>query len=290
MLSSSQENTGHITMADIHLSSNAQTSQQKNSIGIFCDLQNVNSIKVTGDLLLKFAQLRGSINCQKLYYNSRNKDQTAIIYYNSRNKDQTAIKNILESLGFDCVDVPDTSPNSADHRLMADCVQLFAPQRSPIPNIIILVLGDWDYAGLISILLALGKKVIIFAQRGSASPKLIKLVGDDNFHFVDELPELVANKTQTTVVDSQISYNEAIKYLTEAIKTALHQGKPTVFGYIDKLMRQRCANYQGASSILTPNGKPFSRFSKFVDAAVKDGKVKMQNQQLFLIELDKLAA
>lgn len=41
---------------------------------------------------------------------------------------------------------------------------------------------------------------------------------------------------------------------------------------------------------MKPDGKPFSRFSKFVDVAVKDGKVKMQNQQLFLIELDKLAA
>ncbi|MBD2204190.1 NYN domain-containing protein [Calothrix sp. FACHB-1219] len=265
-------------MADIHLSSNGEASQQKNSIGIFCDIQNVSSIKGKGDLLLKFAQLRGRIDCKKLYYNSRNKDQTAI-------------KNILESLGFLCVDVPDTSPNSADHRLMADCVQLFAPKRSPIPNIIILVLGDWDYAGLISILKALGKKVIIFAQRGSASPKLIKLVGNDNFHFVDELPQLVGNETQpqATVVKSQISYDEAIEYLTEAIKTALHQGKPTVFGYIDKLMRQRCTKYQGASSILTPNCKAFSRFSKFVYAAVKDGKVKMQNQQLFLVELDKLA-
>lgn len=221
-------------MADIHISLNRQASQQKNYIGIFWDLQNVNSIKEKGHLLLKFAQLRGCIHCKNLYYNSKHKYQTAT-------------KNILESLGFSCVDVPDSSKNSADHRLMADCVQLFTPQRSPIPNIIILVLGDWDYAGLISILQALGKKVIIFAQRGSASPKLIKLVGDDNFHFVDELPQLVANETQpqTTVFKSQISYNEAINYLTEAIKTALHQGKPTVFGYIDKLMRQRCANYQG---------------------------------------------
>ncbi|QIR41030.1 NYN domain-containing protein [Tolypothrix sp. PCC 7910] len=266
-------------MADIHISSNKQASQKKNHIGIFCDIQNVNSIKGKGHLVLKFARLRGRIHCKNLYYNSKHKDQTAT-------------KNILESLGFYCVDVPDTSPNSADYRLMADCVQLFTPQRSTIPNIIILVLGDWDYAGLISMLQALGKKVIIFAQRGSVSPKLIKLVGDDNFHFVDELPQLVANETQApnTVVKYQISYNEAIEYLTEAIKTALRKGKPTRFGYIDILMRQLCDNYQGYSSILTPNGKTFSCFSKFVDAAVKDGKVKMQNQQLFLIEIDKLAA
>jgi uncharacterized LabA/DUF88 family protein len=277
MLSSSQENTGCTKMAHANQSFNRQTSQRKTSIGIFCDLQNVDSIKGKGDLLLAFAQSMGRINFKS-------------VYYNSQHKNQSSGKNMLESLGFKCVDVPCYLENSADYRLISDCIKQVA--LNPSLQIIMLILGDWDFAGLICILKSLGKKVIIFAQRGSASPKLIKLVGDDNFHFVDELPELVANKTQTqtTVVESQISYNEAIEYLAEAIKTALHQGKPTVFAYIDKLMRQRCANYQGASSILTPNGKAFSRFSKFIDVAVKDGKVKMQNQQLFLIELDKLAA
>jgi uncharacterized LabA/DUF88 family protein len=277
MLSSLPKNSGCTKMAHANQSSNRQTSQRKTSIGIFCDLQNVDSIKGKCDLLLAFAQSMGRINFKS-------------VYYNSQHKNQSSGKNMLESLGFKCVDVPCYSENSADYRLISDCIQQVA--LNPSLQIIMLILGDWDFAGLICILKSLGKKVIIFAQRGSASPKLIKLVGDDNFHFVDELPELVANKTQpqTTVADSQISYNEAIEYLTEAIKTALHQGKPTVFGYINELMRQRCANYQGASSILTPNGKAFSRFNKFVDAAVKDGKVKMQNQQLFLIELDKLAA
>ena len=41
-----------------------------------------------------------------------------------------------------CVDVPDHSENSADYRLMADCVLLFAPKPSPSPNTIILVLED----------------------------------------------------------------------------------------------------------------------------------------------------
>lgn len=131
-------------------------------------------------------------------------------------------------------------------------------------------------------------------NRGSESPKLIKLVGNYNFHFVDELPQLVANsnKTQLQNIDivSQINYKDAIEYLIEAIKTVSSQGKPTVFGRIDKLMRQRCTKYQGYLTISTDDGKKFKSFSQFIDAAVRDGKVQKQGQELFLVELDKLAA
>lgn len=123
---------------------------------------------------------------------------------------------------------------------------------------------------------------------------MIKLVGNDNFHFVDELPQLVANSNKTqhqnTDIVSQINYKEAIEYLIEAIKTALSQGKPTVFGRIDRLMCQRCAKYQGYLSISTDDGKKFKSFSQFIDVAVNDGKVRKQNQELFLTDLDTLAA
>lgn len=81
-----------------------------------------------------------------------------------------------------------------------------------------------------------------------------------------------------------------IEYLIEATKTVSSQGKPTVFGRIDRLMRQRCANYKGCSSISMPDGNKFKSFSQFIDVAVKDGKVRKQNQELFLVELDKLVA
>ncbi|MEH2422993.1 MAG: NYN domain-containing protein [Nostoc sp.] len=260
-------------------SSKKQTSQHQNYIGIFADIQNVSSIKGKGHLLLEFAQSKGRIGCKNVYYN---------LHY----IDQVSIKNELENLGIKGVNVPEHSENSADYRLISDCINWVA--FNPSVKIIIFVLGDWDYAGLICILKALGKKVIVFAQRGSENPKLIKLVGNENFYFVDELPQLVGNSNKTqpqnTGIVSQINYNEAIEYLIEAINTALSQGKPTIFGCIDKLMRQRCANYQGCSSISMPDGKKFKSFSQFIDIAVKDGKVKNQGQELFLVQLDKLAA
>ncbi|MEH2448004.1 MAG: NYN domain-containing protein [Nostoc sp.] len=233
-LFSSPKNTGYITMPHANQSSKKHTSQHQNSIGIFADIQNVSSIKGKGHFLLKFAQSKGRIDCKNVYYNSH--------YIN-----QVSTKNELEILGMKCVDVPDHSNNSADYRLIADCVQTVA--FNPSLKTIILFSGDWDYAGLICILKSLDIKVIVFAQRGSESPRLIKLVGDDNFHFIDELPQLVGNSNKThpqnTNILSQINYDDAIKCLIKAINTALSQGKPTVFGHIDKLMRQLCPKYQG---------------------------------------------
>ena len=266
-------------MTHVEQSSKKPASQQKNYIGIFVDIQNVSSIKGKGSFLLKFAQSKGRIDCKNVYYNSH--------YIN-----QVYTKNKLELIGMKGVDVPDNSENSADYRLINDCINWVA--FNPSTNMIILVLGDWDYAGLICILKALRKKVIIFAQRGSESSQLIKLVSNENFYFVDELPQLVGNSNkiqpQNTALMSQINCKEAIEYLIEAIKTASSQGKPTVFGRIDKLMRQGCANYQGYLSISTDDGKKFKSFSQFIDVAIKDGKVRKQNQELFLTELDILAA
>ncbi|MEA5579942.1 NYN domain-containing protein [Nodularia harveyana UHCC-0300] len=266
-------------MSDFHQVSQTLECRQKSCVGVFCDIQNVPSIKGKGDLLIQFAESQGRVI-------SKN------VYYNSHHSSQNTAKSSLEKLGFLGVDVPDGSKNSADYRLMADCLKLFAPKLPAYPNIIILVLGDWDFAGLISVLKTLGKTVIVFAERGSASPKLINLVGNENFHYVDELDNLVQNKTksQSTAICSQINYNEAIDCLTEAIKTALSQSKKTKFGFIDRLMRQSCAKYQGFSSICTHDGKKFKNFSQFINAAVKDGKIRKKNEELFLINTDRLAA
>jgi hypothetical protein len=261
------------------LSVNTQTVQKKDSVAIFCDFQNVNSITKNADLLLDFAKIQGSVNWKNFYYNSQHKNQVDA-------------KNKLELLGFNCVDVPDNSKNSADARLTFDCTQLFAPKLSPIPNIIILVLGDWDFAGLISMLQAIRRKVIVFAQKGSASPKLINLVGAENFHFIDDLPALVKRKIQpqVNIIHPQISYNEAVECLMKAVKKALSQNKPTNYSYLNELMRKISPHYQGIPSISTPDGKKFKTFGQFIDMVVKEGKVIRQNQQLFLMELDKIAA
>lgn len=129
-----------------------------------------------------------------------------------------------------------------------------------------------------------GKKVIVLAQKGSASQRLINLVGDEHFYLIDDLPKLVQkrNQPQITNIHAQISYNEAVECLKEAIKKAVTQGKPTNYSYLSKLMRQFLSKYQGVPSISTPNGKKIKTFTQFVDMVVKEGRIIRQNQDLFL--------
>jgi hypothetical protein len=107
----------------------------------------------------------------------------------------------------------------------------------------------------------------------------------DEFHFVEDLPQ-IRNKTQCLEHsnDFHIQYNEAVDYLIEAIKTVSNQGKPTKFSKIDNVMRQLFPKYKGFACICNPDGGTFSRFSKFLEAVERDGKIRMHEQNLLLIE------
>ncbi|QSJ14085.1 NYN domain-containing protein [Nostoc sp. UHCC 0702] len=262
-------------MTDIHLDSNEQTSQQQRKVAIYWDFQNVYLSQDLAISLLAFASLRGRLIRQT-------------VYYNSHFKNQANAKDDLKRLGFKCEDVTCFLKDSADNQLKSDLIDDIYNNHSP--HIIILVSGDGDFANPVKILQDKGKSVIIFAQKGNVKQKLKELANE--FYFIDELPELVKKNNQppTTSITSQINYNEAIEYLTEAINIALVQKKRTGLGYINKMMCQLFPHYQGFSAIHTSEGKKFKNFSQFVDAVVKDGKVRKQNQELFLIELDRLAA
>ena len=45
-----------------HLPLNTETVQKQDSVAIFCDFQNVSSIKKYADLLLDFAKIQGNVN------------------------------------------------------------------------------------------------------------------------------------------------------------------------------------------------------------------------------------
>ncbi|MBW4557467.1 MAG: NYN domain-containing protein [Trichormus sp. ATA11-4-KO1] len=262
-------------MTDIHFKSKGQTRQQKRLVSIYWDYQNTRLSLEQAKLLLDFAKSKGCIV-------SKN------VYYNSQHQDQAAAKNDMANLGFNYLNVPCSLKNSADNQLIADCLEEIYSNTSS--DIFILVSGDGDFVKLVHSLQKLGKQVIIFAQLGNVKQKLIELA--DEFYFVDKLLELVEqnNPPQTTAIESQINYNEAIECLIAAINTVLIQGKRTLFSNIDKLMRQICVNYKGYSSISNPTGKKFKSFSQFVDFAVKTGKIQTKNQELFLIDLEKITA
>ncbi len=170
-------------MISQHISGSKQTSQRLRLVYMAWDLQNVKCrqsklLDLASDLLA-FARQQGKLNCPT-------------VYYNLQYTEQAAAKKLLENTAFQGRNVPCKSKNSVDNQLMVDCLGKVA--HKPSPDIIILVLGDGDYADFISILRELGKKVIIFAQRGNESQKLIKLVDEDKFRFIEQLPELIESK------------------------------------------------------------------------------------------------
>jgi NYN domain len=255
-------------MTDNNLAIGKQTKQLQALVSIYGDHQNTHLTQILGSQLLEFAKLQGSLIHAKFYYNSLCDDQ---VY----------TKNKLERLSFKWIDVPCPLKNSADNQLIADCLEDIDSDR-PL-NTVILVSGDGDFVKLIRNLQKLGIKVIVFAQQGNVKQKLKDLDGI-NFYFLDELPILVASKTQH-IENSQyyLTYHEAIECLIAAIKTASKQGQDTSFSYISNLMRKHFPKYQGVSSICKYQGKNFSKFSKFVETAVKDGKIRSKDGQLFVI-------
>ncbi len=163
-------------MADNHRTTGKQKSKFQR-VAMFLDSQNVYLKPNQAELLLAFAKSKGRLEPPKNYYNSQHKNQ---VNDNIR----------LEKLGCIGVDVRDSGKNSLDKQLVFDCSKRFAIK--PSPDLIILVLGDRDFAGLITFLMGLGITVIVFARRKSASKKVINLVGEDNFHDVEELSSLCA--------------------------------------------------------------------------------------------------
>ncbi len=256
-------------MADTNLASNGQTSQQQLLASIYWDCQNV-PIKnpYLARFLLTFIELRQwRLSAAKAYANWR--------------KEKITAEKRLCQLGYDCIDVPLTTKNSVDKKIIADCIR---DSKNLSSDIYILVTGDGDFCSLVRQWKAKGKYTIIFSQ-SNASQNLIQLA--DQHYCVDPLPELIVKviQPQTTFLQSHIGYNEAIECLIEAIKTASNENKRASFGYIGNLMRQSqlflsCKKFP---SIHTPDGKVISQFNKLAEAAEKEGKVKIENQELFLI-------
>ncbi len=262
-------------MQATHLATKSQIVQPDSLVYVSWDLQNV-SLKQPNELQ-KFAKEL------LIFCGSKGNLHSPHVYYNSQHKDQLAANNILEKVGYKGVNVPIAKKNSADHQLILDCLKTVVSK--PSADIFTFVLGDKDYVGLICVLRSLGKKVIIFAKRGSESKKLMSIA--DEFHFVDELPNLVSNKTviQKDGVLPYINYDDAVQCLIEAIKTALSNGKRTECSVIGTLMREspHFPNYKGVSTIRKPDGTKFPSFSKFVAAVVKEGKIKLQNEEMLLV-------
>ncbi len=234
------------------------TTRQK--VSLYWDCQNVPiNNSYLAQYLWIFANRLGELRIRPCAYSYWRKEN---LLYQER----------LYELGFQCIDVPVIEKNAVDKRLIDDCQQEIKDTLGS--DIVILVTGDGDFTKLVEELQNNQKKVKIFAQSKTTSPSLISKVGEDSFYDVDNLPELV----DITEPVCSISYDDAIACLIDSINIAFKQGKRTLFGYINQLMRNnpKFPNYKGAASIQKPDGSKFSKFGKFIETAVKDGKVGLK--------------
>lgn len=240
---------------------------KQSSVAIYWDSQNVNSNEKTVSLVQNYSKLIATLLSTKVYYNSLT------------NKKCLGIPNVIYK------DVPCLLKNSSDNQILSDIIKDICKSQSP--KTIILVSGDGDFVSIVEILKLLGKHVIVIAQSGNVNAELIKSAS--KFYYLNSLQQLLVefaesltSEVTTEVTSPELNYCDAIKYLIQAVQTALSQNKSTGLSYIDSLMRKSFPSYQGCRYIRTESGNKFSRFSKFIQAVVDDGKIIMKDNQLFL--------
>ncbi|MEB3278900.1 MAG: hypothetical protein VKK42_08295 [Lyngbya sp.] len=129
------------------------------------------------------------------------------------------------------------------------------------------------------------RKLIVFARKGSDC-KSLNPKAFDEFHYIDELPNLVKNfGSEIIQTEAYICYEDAVKCLIEAIQTAVKICQSTTIGSLSKLMCENSnfPNYKNVSSIRKPDGSKFSKFTKFIDRVIEKGIIRKVNQEIFTI-------
>ena len=241
---------------------------QKPSVSLYWDCQNVHINPYLAQYLKIFAESRGELVALKAYANWLQENRV--------------FAEGLQELKYDCIHVSITKKNSLDEKLINDGKKQL--DRAP-SSLLILVTNDGDFAPLVRQYKAKGIPVIIFGSR-NISQKLQKLA--DQVYFVDQLPELF--EVSEPIAPNTISYSDAIVCLIEAIKIVMQKGKRATLSYVNQIMGDNSSfpNYQNVSSIRKPNGMTFSRFHKFIEAAMKDGIIGMRLNgdlpELFLVK------
>jgi uncharacterized LabA/DUF88 family protein len=241
---------------------------QKHSVSIYWDCQNVHINPFLAQYFKIFAESRGELVALKAYANWL--------------QENPVFPERLQELGYDCIHVSITKKNSVDEKVINDGEKQL--DRDP-PSLLILVTNDGDFAPLVRQYKAKGIPVIIFGSR-KMSKKLQKLA--DQVYFVDQLPELFELSEQ--IAPNTISYSDAIACLIESIQIVMQKGKRATLSYVNQIMGDNSSfpNYQNVSSIRKQDGMTFSRFHKFIEAAMKDGIIGMRVngdlQELFLVK------
>ena len=177
-----------------------KTSEKQSTVSIYWDYQNVRK-QDKANSIIDFAQSKGNLITKKIYSNFDCEKQ--------------ATKTFFQSIGFTYVNVPCSVKNSADNQLKSDLIDDIYNNPS---DIVIIVSGDSDFINLVKFLKDKGKDVVVLAQKGNVKQSLKEQAHE--FSFIDDLPKKAQTEVEpkTNSAKSQIDYQQAVTYLTTAIK------------------------------------------------------------------------
>lgn len=243
----------------------------KPRLAIYWDVQNVRISPEKIKLLNQWLNQKGQIVLKKAY-----------AYWRKENE---KLEKLIYRSGFEPINIPSARKNAVDKKIIQDC-QL-ETLNNPGIEIIILMTGDKDYLGLIKNLKSQGKIVIILAHH---NVQITLKNQADQFYNIDDLfkiEKLNLLPNQTNSSSEIISYEEAKHCLIAAIKMAQVKGKRAILSRVSNLMQNNphFSHYQKGSLIRKPDGKNFSKFSKFVDAVIQEGIIQNRNGELILVTI-----
>lgn len=143
-------------------------NQNTQTIAVLADCQNVGVIK-HAEAILRFVQQQG---------------ETALLwaYHDWQTVKDTKQKH-FQTLGWQCLNVCSKQKDALDKSLIRDFQRLL---QSWIPDIVVLISGDRDFAPLVDEIIRLGKQVIIIGRQNYISHRLINLA-PQKVYFLEDL-------------------------------------------------------------------------------------------------------
>jgi hypothetical protein len=109
-------------------------------------------------------------------------DPAVLWAYHNWGDIKETLKRRVRHHGWQCAVADTDGKNALDDQSMHDFIRLC---RSWVPNILVLITNDGDYAPLVNHALKLGCRVIVIGRRGCVNHRLSRLLPNDIYYVED---------------------------------------------------------------------------------------------------------
>ncbi|MEC4804113.1 MAG: NYN domain-containing protein [Jaaginema sp. PMC 1079.18] len=241
------------------------TPPTPNQIAVFWDYENVKISNQGGQ-----AQIQQRL--QKVIEYIETQGSPAIKKaYSKWGEENKITKELIDNQGFKLIEVSSAEKNSVDIHLIVACMRAVC-NLSHINKFIIFT-NDNDYAELANTLRQLNKKVVIIGRENKIG-KILK----DNADETVTIESLIEIDEIEQPPNSTISYDIAVQYLVQAIKSFQDTQRIAWLSEIDKTIRTQHQDYRGVQSIKLQSNRQFSSFTNFLEETEINGLIKIESR------------